>query len=78
MKFDVKAILEKVKAYWKNLSDKTKKLILAVGGGILVLALVLTAFFSLSGSEYRVLFPGMSDEEAAQVYATVQEMGVQP
>ena len=78
MKLDIKGILEKIKTFWKNLSDKTKKLIFAVGGAILVLAVVVTAFLGFSNSQYRVLFPGMSDEEAAQVYATVQEMGVQP
>lgn len=78
MKFDFKAILEKIKEFWAKLTKKTKILVCSIGGGVLVLLVILTIILNTRENPYRVLFPGMSNEEATQVYATLQEMDVQP
>lgn len=78
MKFDFKEILEKIKEFWGKLADKTKKLILAGLGAFLLLILLITILINVFKGGYQVIFPGMSNEESRQVYATLQEMGVQP
>ena len=78
MKFDFKEILEKIKEFWGKLADKTKKLIIAGAGAFLLLVLLITILINVFKSGYQVIFPGMSNEESRQVYATLQEMGVQP
>ena len=78
MKFDFKEILEKIKEFWGKLADKTKKLILAGLGAFLLLILLITILINVFKGGYQTIFPGMSNEESRQVYATLQEMGVQP
>ncbi len=78
MKIDVKAILEKIKTSWKKLTDKSKKMLFMVGGGTLALVTLVFAYLGFSKMGYRVLFPGMTSAESTQVYATLQEMDVQP
>jgi len=78
MKFDVKGIIEKIKTSWQKLPDKSKKMLLWVGGGTLALAILISTYLGTSKMGYRVLFPGMTNEESTQVYATLQEMDVQP
>lgn len=78
MKFDLKGIIESAKTTWENLSVKSKKIVIAGSVGILCVAVLVTAFWGFSRMSYKVLFPGMSAEESTQVYATLQEMGVQP
>ena len=78
MKFNLKGIIEQAKATWKKLSEKNKKILLAACGGALLLVVLVSAFFALYKANYKVLFPGMSNEESAQVFATLQEMDAQP
>ena len=82
MKLDLKKTLlelwQKIKELWGKLNQKSKILVLSFGGGALALIVLATVLLNVSSGGYRVIFPGMSDTEAAQVYATLQEMGVQP
>lgn len=78
MKFDFKEILGKIKEFWGKLADKTKKLVIAGAGALLVLVLLITVLINVAKGGYRVIFPGMTSDESKQVYATLQEMGVQP
>lgn len=78
MKLDFKGIIEKLQESWNKLSKKMKYLILAGGGGLLAIIVLVTVLLNISKGGYRVIFPGMSDTESSQVYATLQEMGVQP
>lgn len=78
MKVDFKKYLDKFKEFWKKLSAMNKKVIFAIGSGTLVLLIAIFAFIAISKNGYRVLFPGMTNEESTQVYATLQEMNVQP
>ncbi len=76
MKINFKEILEHIKEFWKKLSDKSKKMFFVVGGAALTVIVLISLLTWYAGSQYRVIFPGMSDEEKAQVYATLQEMNV--
>ena len=78
MKLDFKEILEKIKEFWGKLADKTKKLIIAGAGALLLVILLITILINVAKGGYQVIFPGMTSEESKQVYATLQEMGVQP
>lgn len=82
MKLDLKKTLQdlwqKIKENWSKLTQKSKILVLSFGGGALALIVLATVLLNVSSGGYRVIFPGMSNEEAAQVYATLQEMNVQP
>ena len=85
MKFNFKEILdflkgqwEKFKAFWAKLSKKTKILVVAGGSLLLFLLILVTILINVGKNTMRVIFPGMSSDESTQVYATLQEMGVQP
>lgn len=73
-----KTTWEKLKAFWGKLTKKTKYLIMAGAGFLLFLIILLTILLNWGKAGKRVIFPGMSSDESAQVYATLQEMGVQP
>jgi len=85
MKFNFKEILdflkaqwERFKAFWTKLSKKTRILVISGGSLLLFLVILVTILINVGKSGMRVIFPGMSSDESAQVYATLQEMGVQP
>ncbi len=76
MKIDVKSLVQKVKLFWQNQPPKRKRIALIAGGGVLAFALIATIVLNISTAGTKVLFPGMTQNEAAQVYAELQEMGV--
>ena len=78
MKLDFKSTIDKLREFWSGLAKKTKYLLLAAAGGVLALIVLVTVLLNISKGGYRVIFPGMSNEESTQVYATLQEMNVQP
>lgn len=78
MKINFKEILGKIREFWSKQSKKSKRLILAVSGGVLALIIILVIWLNVAANQYRVIFPGMTSSESAEVYATLQEMGVQP
>ena len=78
MKLDFKSMIDKLREFWSGLAKKTKYLLLAAAGGVLALIVLVTVLLNISKGGYRVIFPGMSNEESTQVYATLQEMNVQP
>ena len=77
-KFDLKTTVTKLKEWWKKQPSKHKRVLFAVGGGVLCTVILLAAVSGISRMQYRVLFPGMDDGESMEVYAALQEMGVQP
>lgn len=78
MKINFKDIWNKFKEFWSKLAKKTKTIILAVAGGVLALIIILVIWLNVAASQYQVIFPGMTSAESAEVYAALQEMGVQP
>ena len=78
-KLDLEKLKEKLrqlKKRWDSLAKKTRILLVAVCLGVLGVALIATLFLNMSTPKYRVIFPGMTDSEAVEVYTTLQEMGV--
>ncbi len=78
MKFDFKKYWEKIKDSYKKLSAKTKKLLLYGLIGAAAALIILVAFVAASKNNYKVLFPGMSDEESVAVFAVLREMDANP
>ena len=67
---------EKVKSVWGGLTKRLRILIISVAAVLLVGTIALTVL--LNGSNgWLVLFPGMSQEEATQVYLELQNMSVE-
>lgn len=78
MKEQITKILGSIKEFWQKLTPKIKKMVLIAAAAVLVLAIGLTAFLNLRNMGYRVLYNNMSAAESAEVYATLQDMGVTP
>lgn len=68
--------MQNLKEHWQNLSDKTKKLLIAIVGGTMAIAILAVAALKLTEQkDYSVLFTGLNQEEAQQVVALLQEQG---
>lgn len=62
---------------WKNLSNKTKKMIIAIVAGTAVIAIFGVLALKLGvGTDYSTLFTGLNQEEAQEVVGLLQEQGV--
>ncbi len=70
----VKEIIEKIKQQYANLSPKLRKMILLIGGGVLVLSIGLAVF--LNNRPYETLFAGLEQSEAQEIMTKLQERGV--
>lgn len=78
MKEQLKKISENIKAFWDKQSKRKKVIFVSVAGGVLFLAITVTAIINLKDAGYKVLYPGISANESAQVYATLQGMSASP
>lgn len=64
---------QKLKEHWKNMSKKTRNLILGIMGGTLVIILAAVLMLNLGRkSGYSVLFSGLNQEEAQQIGSLLQ------
>jgi len=69
---------EKLKAYFAKMSKRSRIVLAAVAGAVLLLAIVLTIVLRSSGTKYTVLYNDISPLEASQVYQTLLELGAKP
>ncbi len=60
--------------YWKNLSPKAKKTIIAVSLTIIVIAVIIAVV--LNTANYVVLFSGLDDAEVAEIMASLQDKNI--
>lgn len=69
--------MRSIKDYWQKLSDKTKKMLIAIVTGTAAIAIisVLALNFGIQ-HDYSTLFTGLNQEEAQEVVALLQEQGV--
>lgn len=69
--------MQGLKDYWQRISDKTKKMIIAIVTGTVAIAIisVLALKFGMP-HDYSTLFTGLNQEEAQEVVAMLQEQGV--
>lgn len=78
MKEKLKKIWDKIKTLWSGFSKALKIAIIAVLVALIAGSVIITVALNKSnGSEYIVLFPGMSQEESTEVYLELQNKGVE-
>lgn len=69
--------MQKLKEYWQNLSDKSKKMLMAIAGGTAAIAIIAVFILKFGGqSDFSTLFTGLNQEEAQEVVALLQEEGI--
>lgn len=72
---DLSKIINNLKEYWGNISAKGKKVIIFVGSGLLVLAIVLTII--LNRKDYIVLYENVNSEESVEIITILQSEGIE-
>ena len=72
----IKKALASIKEAWGKLAPKMKKTILFGAAGVLVLSLSVALYLNMESSKFVTLYKGMDRQEASQVYAVLQEMGM--
>ena len=69
--------MQKLKEHWQNLSDKSRKMLMAIAGGTAAIAIIAVLVLELgTNTDYSTLFTGLNQEEAQEVVALLQEEGV--
>ena len=69
--------MQKLKEHWQNLSDKSRKMLMAIAGGTAAIAIIAVLVLKLgTNTDYSTLFTGLNQEEAQEVVALLQEEGV--
>lgn len=71
----LKKTWKNIVGFWKNLSKKSKTLIISGAVGIVVICIVLSIV--LNRSDYTVLFSGLEDKEATEVMAKLKEKSIE-
>lgn len=65
--------MQKLKEHWQNLSDKSRKMLMAIAGGTAAIAIIAVLVLKLgTNTDYSTLFTGLNQE----VVALLQEEGV--
>jgi len=69
--------MQRLKEHWQNLSDKSRKMLMAIAGGTAAIAIIAVLVLKLgTNTDYSTLFTGLNQEEAQEVVALLQEEGV--
>jgi len=69
--------VQKLKEYWAKISDKTKKLLIVIiAGTIIIAAGAILVLKLLSQTGYATLFTGLNQEEAQEVASLLYDTGV--
>ena len=69
--------MQKLKEHWQNLSDKSRKMLMAIAGGTAAIAIIAVLVLKLgTNTDYSTLFTGLNKEEAQEVVALLQEEGI--
>lgn len=69
--------MQRLKEHWQNLSDKSRKTLMAIAGGTAAIAIIAVLVLKLgTNTDYSTLFTGLNQEEAQEVVALLQEEGV--
>ena len=72
----LESIKQQLNNYWDSL-DKRRRRYLLLMVGLIILAIVLVSVM-LNRKEYVVLYSGLTEQEAAEVYTKLKEINVQP
>lgn len=66
--------MQKLKEHWQNLSDKSRKMLMAIAGGTAAIAIIAVLVLKLgTNTDYSTLFTGLNQEEAQEVVALLQK-----
>lgn len=69
--------VQKLKEFWAKISDKTKKLLIVIiAGTIIIAAGAILVLKLLSHTDYATLFTGLNQEEAQEVASLLYDTGV--
>ena len=70
----IRKIIDPVANFWASLATKTKRILLIALGGIVVIAVALSLL--MNRTQYVVLYPGLSHDEAVEVMTELSNQGV--
>ncbi len=73
----IKPVLDKVKSVWEGMSKRVRTLLIVGLSVILVGSIALAVALNIQSRKWLVLFPGMTTEEASEVYLELQNMDVE-
>ncbi|MEY8337035.1 flagellar M-ring protein FliF C-terminal domain-containing protein [Lachnospiraceae bacterium 62-35] len=69
--------MQTLKENWQNMPEKTRKIIIALIGGTVAIAVAAILILNLGKrADYTTLFTGLSQEEAQQVVSLLQDEGI--
>ena len=69
--------MQNLKENWQKLSEKTRKLVIGLTAGMLVIVVAAVILLNLTkNTDYSTLFTGMNQEEAQEVAGLLNESGV--
>lgn len=73
----IKKAFNSIKEYWAKLEPARKRLFAIIAGVVLALAIGLTIYLNVNGSDFVTLYQNMEPAESQQVYNALIEMGVE-
>ena len=73
----LKPVLDKVKSVWGGMSKRIRTLLIVGISVILVGSIALAVVLNIQSRKWLVLFPGMTTEEASEVYLELKNMEVE-
>ncbi|MFZ2539026.1 MAG: flagellar basal-body MS-ring/collar protein FliF [Oscillospiraceae bacterium] len=73
----IKGATTNINTYWKKQPSKNKKIFIGGVGLVLVVAIIITVALNFSANKFEVLYPGVTSNESAEVYASLQAKGVE-
>lgn len=65
-----------LKEFWGKQTKKVKALFGVGAVGVILAAIAITVYLNVAASTFKVLYPGITQEETTRVYMTLKEMGV--
>ncbi len=65
----------KLKAYFANMTKKTKKILLIAAGALVLVSIILAVVLNSSSGKYTALYSDLSTTETGSVFQALKEMG---
>ena len=70
MKEQILKIITPIKDFWAAQSRQRKLIIIGAAAGIVIVAIIIVAI--LNYTDYEVLYSGLENAEAAEIYAEIE------
>lgn len=75
MKEQILKIITPIKDFWAAQSRQRKLIIIGAATGIIIVAIIIVAI--LNYTDYEVLYSGLENAEAAEIYSEIEGMGIE-